>query len=201
MKVLVSGHGEDRAALDAARRAVAHRRLILFTSKPESADLATMREVEHLAGVVVEVHAVDPTDLLACLRDATAVLEREAQNEVHVHVAGGPNLVTSALLLAAFQRGSDAFFCHPKGISRLPVIFQAQLTERFNEADRALLGAIPEDEPAEVMALASPELPITTVRASLLRLRKIGAVTADHQSASLTATGRYYREHLQGISR
>lgn len=197
MNVLLSGHGEDREALDAARRRVAHRKLVLFTTRSEAAGLAALRESEALAGVAVEVHAVESSDLLGCLRAATAVLEREAKNDVRIHVAGGSNLVASALLLAAFERGIDAFFCHPRGISRLPVIFRAELAERFNETDRALLRELPTSGTAELESLAQATMPLTTVKAGLLRLRAVGAVTADHRNAALTSTGKYYREQLE----
>lgn len=195
MKVLLSGHGEDRAALDAARRAVAHQRLILFTHKPEDDSLVTLREMESLAGVAVEVRPVDPADLLGCLAEARRVIEREAQHDVQVHVAGGSNLVASALLLAAFQHGIDAFYCHPRGVSRLPVILRSDLTERFNEADRAILLALPEHGEKELGELVGEGRQPTTVKASLLRLRALGVVKADHERAELTNAGRYYRRH------
>lgn len=196
MRILLSGHGEDRAALDAARRAVAHQRLVLLSHKPDSEDLQTLREMEALAGVAVEVRPVDPADLHGCLMEARGVLKREAQHEVHVHVAGGSNLVASALLLAAFQHGVDAFYCHPRGVSRLPVILDAELAERFNEADRAIMLALPEHGPRELADLARNGLHPSAVKTVLLRLRNLGVVKANHERAELTSAGCYYRRHF-----
>lgn len=197
MKVLLSGHGEDRAALDAARRAVAHRQLILFSSRPHAPDLAVLRESEDLAGVKVEVHAVDAADLMGCLQSASKVLEREARSDVRVHVAGGPNLVTSALLLAAFKHGREAFYCHARGMATLPVAFESKLEDKISATDRNVLITLPpRGGEIALEALRPPNVEPGAVKGALLRLRKAGLVHANQEIASLTQTGRYYREQF-----
>lgn len=196
MRVLVSGHGYERPPLDAARRTVAYDRLILLTTRPDSKELATLNENESLAGIDVQAHAVDPDDYAATLAVANQVLEAEKGRAVTVHVAGGPNLVTSALLLASFQRGVTAFFCHERGVSQLPVIRSAAFIERFDETQRHILTALSPSFTTLHEELVPPGGTVGAVRTALRHLKTHGLVEADAKIASLTPTGEYYREHL-----
>lgn len=190
MNVLISGHGADRDAVDAARRAVRYDVLVLLTS--DAGDLHALRENEELAGVRVEVRPVDEHDLAACLAAACAAIDAHARDEVRLHVAGGPNLLSDALLLAAFQKGVDAFYCHARGTTWLPVAAKVRLEDRFSEHERAVLLALPAD--GEVALDAIPGA-AGTVKGVLLRLRAQGLVRADHRRAGLTAAGAYWRGH------
>lgn len=197
MNVLVTGHGHDRDVVDASRRAVRYDVLVLLTTRP--GDLADLRANEELAGVRVEVREVDGHDMTACLAAACAAIDAHARDEVRVHVAGGPNLVANALLLAAFQKGVDAFYCHAREgeawkTTSLPVAAKVALVDRFTATERAVLLALPATGETPLAAL--DVLPLPTVKDVLLRLRSRGLVTADHLRAALTPTGAYYRAHF-----
>lgn len=190
MSTLLSGHGADDDALAAARRRARYSRLVLLSSAPDDPALAELRENETLAGVDVQVVAVDPADLLACLRAANGVLLAGRAGGVRVHAGGGPNLVASALVLAAFERGVEAFWCHARGVTRFPVAAAVDLAERFSDDERRLLVAMPTRGTLDVEPLSGPE------KRSLRALRDAGLVHADARRASLTATGRHYRAHF-----
>lgn len=192
VKVLVTGYGADREAVDAARRTVPYDRLVLLAAG--DVDVAELREMEGLAGVEVDVRPVDVHDMAGALASACAILDAHARDDVRVHVAGGPNAVANALLLAAFQKGVDAFYCHARGTTSLPVAAQVRLEDRFTATERAVLCALPAE--GEVQVAALDVLPATTVKDVLLRLRKQGLVRATHLAASLTPTGAYYRAHF-----
>lgn len=201
MDVLVSGHGEDRGALDAARRLVPYHRLVLFTSGNDAKEVDALRENESLANVRVDVVRVDAGDFLACLEAGRAAMKAGPKDRVRVHVAGGPNLLTSALLLAAFLEGREAFYCHARGVSWLPVAVEVRVEDRFQPADRSVLQTLPPKGESEVTTLSVEGLTPFATKGALLRLRALGLVRADHQKASLTPTGRYYREHFVRPSR
>lgn len=196
MNVLVSGHGADRTSLDAARRLSVYQRLLLLSSDASSRDLDTLRENESLAGVSVEVVEVDGHDLLACLSSAKALLARHRHDRVTVHVAGGPNLLTSALLLAAFEEGREAFYCHARGVSRLPVATEVRLEDRLGPEERDVLLSLPETGATPLDAVEVPGRSPASVKAALLRLRKAGLVTTADAAVRLTSTGAHYRRHL-----
>lgn len=196
MNVLVSGHGADRDAVNAARRTVPYGRLVLLSARPDDEELARLTEMEALANVQVDVRAVDSADLMACLAAGRAVVEEHARDEVRVHVAGGPNVLTSALMLAAFQKGVEAFFCHPRGVSRLPVARSVDLAERFTDVERAVLVALPHAADARVADVAAGAHAPQTVKAALLRLRRAGLVRSGGDVVALTDAGRYYRAHF-----
>lgn len=196
MKILLSGHGHERAPLDAARRSVPYDKLILLTTRPNAPDLQALRENEELAGITVDVHPVDAHDLLGTLAVANRALDTEKKATATIHVAGGPNLVTSALLLASFQRGVTAFFCHERGTSYLPVIRTATFHERFDEAQRHVLLTLNTKSGQKHEALVTPTTTLSNIRTALRALKSTGLVHADATTASLTPTGEYYRAAL-----
>lgn len=199
MRILVSGHGHERDPLDAARRSVPYDKLVLLTTKPDAKDLKAVKENEELAGITVQTHAVDEHDFTATLATANRVIDAEKRASIVVHVAGGPNLVTSALLLASFQRGVTAFFCHERGISHLPVIRSASFIERFDPTQRHVLLALSATVKKPHEELVPEGTSLSTVRGALRALKTNGLVEADAKIASLTATGEYYRTHLASI--
>ncbi len=195
--VLVSGHGADPDAFNGARRAARHTTLAILTTTPDATDLVELRAHEALANVAIEIHGVDAADFAGALETADAVLDSYARDDVRVHVAGGPNLVTSALLLAAFRRGMEAFYCHARGISRLPIARHVDLSERFSQTDRAVLLALdPNFDTPMATIISATGLGAMAVKSSILRLRREGLLRATHESAALTATGAYYRNHF-----
>ncbi|HVL48932.1 MAG TPA: hypothetical protein VM889_10280 [Candidatus Thermoplasmatota archaeon] len=197
MATLLTGHGLDREAFDAARRLVGRSRLVVVTADPKSVEMDAVRENERLTGVDVDVVGVDAADLLGTLAAARAAIQAHRKGGVRVHVGGGPNLVTTALMLAAFEEGVEAFFCHARGVSRLPVAVSVKLADRILETDRGVLLALPVKGEATQAALsATSGLAPATLKGALLRLRKAGLVRADHLTASLTAAGHYYRSHF-----
>lgn len=195
MSVLISGHGTDRDAMDAARRITSYRTLVLLTPSPGAEELAAILENESLAGASVELVGVDAADLHACLREARAAITRHARTDVRVHVAGGPNLLTSALLLAAFHEGREAFYCHPHGVSRLPVALDVKLEDRLTPAEQKVLLAL-EATPTRLDTL-SADISAAALKGTLLRLRRARLVDATHEIARLTPAGAYYRDHLR----
>lgn len=197
MTVLLSGHGDDLDLVNAARRAVAYRTLVLLTPEPADEAIARMREVEALAKSEVRVRKVDARDMLGCLRTAVAEIEAARRPGVRVHIGGGPNLLTNALLLAAFQAGVEAFLCHAKGTTFLPVPQGVSFEEAFTVAERAVLLRLAPGRSSAVEDLADPHLGTSGVRTVLYRLRRRGLVEASPASARLTATGVYYRAHLE----
>lgn len=201
MRVLVSGHGYERPPLDAARRTAPYDKLVLLTTRPEGQELAELIENETLAGIKVETHAVDPDDLTATLATANRVIDAEKKGSVKVHVAGGPNLVTSALLLASFQRGVTAFFCHERGTSYLPVIQAAAFQERFDDAQRHVLLTLTTKGGHKHEELVTLTSTLSNIRTALRVLKKAGLVHADATTASLTPTGDYYRAHLASLKK
>lgn len=196
MRILISGHGKDRAALDAARRAIGYDKLVLITHRPAADDLQEILANEKLAEAIVEIHEVPADDFLAALASATAVLTASPDDSVTVHVAGSTNMVTSALLVAAFERGVTAIFCHERGISRLPVIHQATFVDLLSKADITVILNLSHARRVEHDALARGGITLNMVRASLQRLRKMGFADPDGKTACLTPTGLYYQRHL-----
>lgn len=195
MSVLLSGHGADRAALDAARRLAGYRRLVLLAPDPRAPDVRRLVENERLANVRVDVVRVDPGDFWSCYRAADRALAEHGR-AARVHVAGGANLLASALLLAAFHHGVDAFYCHARGVTSLPVALDVRLEDRFTPAEREVLRRLPRDGEAAVDALADAALAPAAAKGALLRLRAKGLVVADARRAALTATGRACRAAL-----
>lgn len=195
MRILVSGHGEDRDALDTARRTEPYDKLILLSTRPDSRDLQNLIENERLAHVEVVILPVARGDLLGALSQAQRAFARGPSDSLVVHVAGGPNLITSALLLACFEHGVTAFYCHERGISRLPVIKRATFVDRFSEAEASVLRALLPGRRTSHEDLAEG-IGINSVRKALLRLHNLRLVDADAATASLTATGEYYHKHL-----
>jgi hypothetical protein len=200
-QVLVTGHGADAFAVNKARRTVPYRTLVLVTADARAGDLTALKETEALMNVDVRVEPVDAADFMSVLETANRILDAHAPDVVKVHVAGGPNLVTNALLLAAFQKGVEAFYCHPKGVSRLPVAKSVDLVERFNGTQRRVLAGIPAKGamPLKDLIIVTG-LAAATVKSALLRLRQQGLVDANHERAGLTSVGRYYRAHFQDTS-
>ena len=196
MNVLLTGHGQDRDAVDAARRAVPYDKIILLTTTPKANDLDSLRGNEELAGIRVALHTVDPDDMLGTLNTANRLIEAEKGNHVRVHVAGGPNLVTSALLLASFQQGTTAFFCHERGTSYLPVIRSATFPERFDESERHILLELPPNGSRSHEDVAPKGSTLSAARAAIRALRDAGLVQSDAHTVSLTHTGAYYRAQL-----
>ncbi len=196
MSVLLSGHGADEDALAAARRLTPYSRLVLVSSAPRSPEAREIVELERLAGVAVELRGVDADDFLSCLATARGAIDDYRREDLRVHVAGGPNLVASALLLAAFQRGVPAFFCHPRGVCDLPVAVAIEVDDRFGPAERAVLVALPPEGEAAVAAIEPPGVSPAAVKGALLRLRAKGLVRANAARAALTSVGAYYREHF-----
>lgn len=185
MKTLVTGHGEDAQAVNAARRSVPYRRVVVFTTKPASKDLKALRESESLAGNAVEIR--EAKDFLNAWSDARLFLS--AEREAVVHVSGGSNLLASALLLAALQTGREAFSCHARGVTVFPPGLTVTIDDALAPDERALLAKLPGGV-ADVTRMTSAE------KTALLALRRRGLVEADARAARLTPVGRSWRTHL-----
>lgn len=192
----MSGHGEDNVALDTARRTVPYDKLVLFTTKPESSDWRELVANEELANVSVEKIPVRRDDFLGTLAKATKLIAENSDASIHLHVAGGPNLVTSALLLASFEQGTTAFYCHERGVSWLPVIKRATFTDRFSKSEAHVLRTLRPGQRPTHEEIAGTALHVSTVRAALYRLQKQHLVEADAKTAELTPNGAHFRQHL-----
>ncbi|HLE98196.1 MAG TPA: DUF6293 family protein [Candidatus Thermoplasmatota archaeon] len=201
MKVLVTGHGEMPDAVKAARRLVPHGKVVVLTTKADDPEFATMREDAKLERVQVEIHAVEAMDLDKCLAAAKKVLDSHARDEVRIHVAGGPNLLTNALLLAAFERGIDAFYCHEHGVSHLPIAVTVKVEDRFTEYEREVLLAMPSEGDITVPDLARRGPSTQGMKGALRKLRERGLVHATHETARLTPVGLYYQGHFRRARR
>ncbi len=211
--VLVTGHGHDPESVQAARREVRYRKLVVLSSTPDDPGLDDLTRHEELGGVEVQVIPVDDTDLMGILEVAQGVGAAHKEDHIRIHVGGGPNLVTSALLLAAYQAGLPAFFCHSVGPSapgapgrettaHLPVLVKASVEDRFRDIDRAILVALdPAGHTRPLVELAGADWTMSAVRSALLRLKGLGVVHATPQEACLTPTGRWFADHLRNMVR
>lgn len=145
------------------------------------------------------MHDARGLDLRELVMTATAEFDRNRAGRVVVHVGGGPNYLSHALMLAAFDRGHEAFFCNPKGIARLPIATRVSIEDRFSPAEASVVRALRPVAASRLESLKVAGLSSSEIKGALLRLRDKDLVKADNLSARLTPLGRYYREQFLAV--
>jgi len=78
---------------------------------------------------------VNPFDFGNCLRAIENVVEREREKgPVRISATGGPKILTTAAILAAFHEGVETWYCDPDPI-RLPILRGVRIAADFSPAE------------------------------------------------------------------
>src|SRR5207237_8938451 len=78
---------------------------------------------------------VNPFDFGNCLRAIENGVEREREKgPVRISATGGPKILTTAAILAAFHEGVETWYCDPDPI-RLPILRGVRIAADFSPAE------------------------------------------------------------------
>lgn len=216
MRILISTFGPSPENTFAAIRYIPHEKLILILSE-EDIDTAGFRSVRKSAQnseVEFEHVLADKYDLKDCFRKTLNLLlslsygshETHDPVEISINVSGGHKTLGEAALVAAFHIGTRAFHCEKDKIIRFPVLEKRFMHDLLSKPQVSVLKEVGTmDAIDDVIRRLNRQYAEETIRTSMKRLRKIGAIrmiSSENMAANeLTGAGILLLETINRIDR